>query len=585
MAVNKLQKMTVPGKAKPAKAFNVSFVVKLLAAVVLVNAVFLSVLAYMVLNGGGSPGGSVPVLAADSTEKPASEVMSANATNAQTDERTLQMLKEVDSDFIYENIYIGGVYVGGLTVSDAFTVLYAKLQAPVDAVGISYVKDSEENKFTFKDFGATYNISTAVEKAYAYARTGELADRYDKVQKLKTNRLDIPLTLTYDKEKLFAIVTAIAEKYSTPAVDAVMFRKDGEFFYYKEAWGVTVDAAELSEKTDLFLSNRAGGSILVTLLPSPPKYTLEMLSQATDLIGTYKTYFTPGATNRNTNIINAASFINDVVLMPDITFSTNDAFGPSTEANGYKMAGSYLAGEVVQSVGGGMCQVSSTLYAALLSAEIEIVERRNHSMGVSYIPGGMDATLAEGIIDLKFRNDTAYPITIETVLTRDSVTVNIYGRETRSADRTVKFNSVLIESIAPAPEVVTNDPTLPLGQRNVTTAEKYGARYRLEKIVYKNGVEQSRETINTSRYNPTVGRVKVGTGPALPTEEEAPPVAAAVEPPAPTPIPIQIPIPTEPPAATPEPLPAEEASPEPIIEDAPTEDIITNPIAVTEPVF
>ncbi|MDR0958322.1 MAG: VanW family protein [Clostridiales bacterium] len=505
------ENISVPKKRN--KPVRVSFVVKLIGAVIAVNVVCASVLLVMVLNGAGADSTISSVNENDPNR--AAEVLSS----AVDDEKTARMINTVDTDFIYENIFIGGIDVGGLTKEDAFLLLTEKLQKPIDNIKIDYIKDDDVNEYTFKDFAANYNLQEVVTQAYNYARTGTTEARYAEIQALKTNHLEIMPEISYDKEKTAQIIKEISDKYDVSAVNATISRYNGQFVFTDEAWGLTTDPTELTVKTDLLLSNRVGGEIIVTLAPAAPKYTVESLKQATSKLGTYTTYFSKGTNNRNTNIEVASESVNNAVIMPGEILSVGDAFGPSTEAKGYKLAGSYLAGEVVQSVGGGMCQVSSTLYAAVLNAEIEVAERRNHSMSVSYIPKGMDATLSEGSIDFKIKNNTDLPIVIESIASSSAgyVTVNIYGHETRDPQRTIEFKPLLIETYNPGPEVVTEDPTLPSGERVVTTNAGVGGKYQLWKIIYYNGVENNRELVNTSRYNPIVGRVKVGTANPTPT--------------------------------------------------------------------
>jgi len=229
-------------------------------------------------------------------------------------------------------------------------------------------------------------------------------------------------------------------------------------------------------------------------------------------LGTYTTYFSPGENGRNINIRNAASKIDGFVLMPGEIFSTNAEFGVMTYENGYRMAPVIVGGVLQDGMGGGVCQVSSTLYVALLYAELRITERLNHSMPVAYIRNGLDATLAGDWIDLKFQNNTNYPVFIEAIVTSNSHTVNVFGFESRSETRRLEFRIILVETIPPPEENIIEDPDMPYGERRVTITALTGRRYRVYKDVFEDGEFVETVHINNSNYRARAATVRVGTG-------------------------------------------------------------------------
>jgi vancomycin resistance protein YoaR len=187
------------------------------------------------------------------------------------------------------------------------------------------------------------------------------------------------------------------------------------------------------------------------------------------------------------------------------------AITPFTEANGYAMAGSYLNGEVVESMGGGICQVSTTLYNAVLRAELNVEERYPHSMIVHYVDLSSDAAIAEnGGKDFVFTNSTDYPIYIEGYTTSDKkITFNIYGKETRDSNRTISFESVTLSETA-APTVLVEDASKALGTKTVKKGDS-GYTAELYKIVKVNGVETERTKVNKSSYKSGKRTVTYGT--------------------------------------------------------------------------
>ena len=206
-------------------------------------------------------------------------------------------------------------------------------------------------------------------------------------------------------------------------------------------------------------------------------------------MGSYTTQFTAGVVNSNANIRNGAEKLNGNVVYPGERFSCNEHLVPWTEDNGWKPAGTYSEGSVVDSLGGGICQVSSTLYNALLNAEIKVVERYPHSMAVSYVPLSADAALAGDYKDLVFENNTDAQIYVQGVYTEGAITFNIYG---------------------PIKTATKKDPTLPAGTKKVTPGH-VGYVAELYKITYENGKQVSKELVHTSTYAMAPTTTLVGT--------------------------------------------------------------------------
>ena len=210
------------------------------------------------------------------------------------------------------------------------------------------------------------------------------------------------------------------------------------------------------------------------------------------------------------NVNSGAAHINGTVLYPGEQFSAYETVAPFTEENGYAMAGSYLNGEVVDSMGGGICQVSTTLYNAVLRAELEVTERSPHSMVVHYVDLSEDAAIAGTYKDFKFVNSTDYPIYIEGYTTSDKkITFNIYGKETRDSNRSISFESVKVSEV-PAATVLREDAGQPLGYKKASSADN-GYVAELYKIVKVNGVETERVKVNKSTYKASNRVVTYGT--------------------------------------------------------------------------
>ena len=249
-----------------------------------------------------------------------------------------------------------------------------------------------------------------------------------------------------------------------------------------------------------------------------------------DVLGQCTTDFNPGNKGRTTNVLLATDFCNGVILMPGQVFSYNDSVGPRTYERGFKDATVYVGNSAEDGVGGGICQVSSTIYYAALRADLKIVERYAHSRMVTYVPLGEDATVAWGSKDFKFENNTPFPMKVVTSHKTNTLTVKLYGTQTQN--KTVKIETTQL-SKTPFEVVYELDETLPLGTEEVKSNGYTGYKTESWRVVYIDGVEVSRTLENKSTYkkydkiilhNPKSEEPVAPVGPVvIPTEPTAPP--------------------------------------------------------------
>ena len=230
-----------------------------------------------------------------------------------------------------------------------------------------------------------------------------------------------------------------------------------------------------------------------------------------DVLGTFTTSYSSSGPNRSANVANGCELINGTLLYPGDEFSTYECVAPFTQANGYYMAGSYMNGKVVDSLGGGICQVSTTLYNTVLLAELEVTERNNHSMIVTYVDPSADAAIAESSgKDFKFVNNLDYPVYIEGVTQNKRITFTIYGRETRDPGREIRYESKVLEVNKPPADMLYADASKPLGYLVYDSAH-VGYKAQLWKVVLENGTEVSRTQVNSSSYKMVPRSATVGT--------------------------------------------------------------------------
>ena len=250
---------------------------------------------------------------------------------------------------------------------------------------------------------------------------------------------------------------------------------------------------------------------VIGLSITEPEITVEKLGEEAfpDVLGSFSTNYGASASNRGINIAIAANTINGTILLPGEVFSYNQVVGDTTPAKGYTLGGSYLNGELVQSYGGGICQVSSTLYNAVLYANLDVVLRYNHSSAVGYVAASRDATVSYGGKDFQFRNSRQYPIKIVASATNGVLKVAIHGIE-EEEEYEVVIESQVTGTI-PFTTKYEQDPTLPEGQQVVKSNGSNGKKSVAYKVLKLNGVVVSRTLLSQDTYNPMQRIVRVGT--------------------------------------------------------------------------
>ena len=223
----------------------------------------------------------------------------------------------------------------------------------------------------------------------------------------------------------------------------------------------------------------------------------------------YTTIYDAGNTSRSTNIAIAARTINGKIILPGETFSYNGTLGNTSKDKGYQLGGAYVNGKVVPAYGGGICQVSSTLYNAALYANLEIVERYNHSYAVSYVPAGRDATVSYGGKDFKFKNTRSYPIKIEASGKNGVISVSLKGiKETKEYN--IEITSKVL-STSPYETTYQNNDSLAEGKQKVIQVGHNGLKSKAYKIVSYNGKVISKTLLSADTYKPMNRIIEKGT--------------------------------------------------------------------------
>jgi len=421
---------------------------------------------------------------------------------------------------IESGIYVGDIDLSGMTAEEANRTVATFVSTLEDAQITLVAVNDQPVVVTGAELGIAWKNKDVVETAVSLGKQGNAVQRYKALAKLQKDKLVYPLELDIDEAAIEHVLEEQCSIYNVNASNATMKRVDGEFQIEEGTTGLVLNIEESKQKILSYIGmewDYSDATIPLVVEVEQPRGDVESLAKLTDVLGTYTTAYKSSGSARCANVATGCAHLDGITLYPGEQLSVLSEITPFSVANGYQMAGSYLNGQVVDSLGGGICQVSTTLYNAVLLAELQVDERSNHSMIVTYVDPSADAAIAESSgKDFKFTNNLEHPIYIEGVTTPEKkITFTIYGVETRPENRTVEYESEILETNVPPTEAIIQNGGLPIGYVSVQSVH-VGYKARLWKIVKEDGVEVSREEVNSSNYKAVPRTATVGTATADP---------------------------------------------------------------------
>ena len=325
---------------------------------------------------------------------------------------------------IHKNITIENISVGKLTKEEAVNML--KKTYPLANFNINYNNES----WTIKpeDIELSFHIEERVDEALNYTRSKSIWNNIKRKGKLNINKpYNIKIKATYNEVKLSKQLEKIYEKVNVEAVDATFYvEPSGEIKRSESKEGRDVDISKLKDDIYNMINKKKIKDINLPVLTLYPKTSTKQVKSINSILGQFSTSFND-STSRGSNIHVAGESTSDVLLMPGETFSYNKKTGARNWVNGYQSAPIIVGGKVVNGEGGGVCQVSTTIYNAALLSGLTIDEVHNHSLPSRYAPRGRDATVSYGYTDLKFTNPYTHPVYIKNIVGNGAITSKIYG--------------------------------------------------------------------------------------------------------------------------------------------------------------
>ena len=403
---------------------------------------------------------------------------------------------------ILDHIYAESVDLSGMTQEEAQEALQTRVDE-ITGYQIVLHMDDMSIGVTAKELGVTGDSDDTIRQAMDVGQVGNVIKRYKVKKALEQENLQLDLSYQVDEESVRKALETYCVALNREVVNYELTRENGEFKITNGARGVTLNEDGSVDKVTDYLEHvwkDGPGSVDLDVEITEPKGSQEELAKVKDVLGQGVTDYSASSAARAMNVKNGTSKLNGKVLYPGEEISVCDNMVPFTEENGYEPAASYANGTVVESFGGGICQVSTTLYQAVLQAELEVTERHNHSMIVKYVEPSMDAAIAEGAKDFRFVNNTEAPIYIEGYTYGGKIYFTLYGEEYRPADRKVTYESETLETIDPTTELTADPEKTFRSMEQISKEEINNSYYQMTPNKYKVGVKTSNAEASSAIY-------------------------------------------------------------------------------------
>lgn len=464
-------------------------------------------------------------------------------------ELTLEQF-ENDGERFYEGVSVCSVDVGGLTLPEAESRVRAHMNEWMKTVQFTLSYGEGTAILSAADMGLSYDLDAALLEAAGCGRSGNRAFNAETREQLMENGRNFDAPLSWSRSAILARLKTLADTVNTeptePYAEPSLNENNKQSFEIKEGTpGRTLQEQTTADAVEAVLRSGAySGSAEAVFVYTEPEGDTEFIRENTRRISTYTTSFrTSGSNeviqNRVFNIEKASGLINCCVVAPGEEWSFNGWVGPRTAETGWKEANGISGGKAYTlQAGGGICQVSTTLYNALLRGNIKITERRAHSIPSDYVPKGLDATVDTGGLDLKFVNDTGAPLYIfsyitpsETSSRRLNITVSLYGKPLPDGV-TYEARSEITETIPQENTKYIDDSSIPKGYQVESIPRRDGIVAKAYLDRYEDGKLAESVLLYTDKYNGNVAEVRRGTGDPQTTAvpDGAVPIGAAIQP-------------------------------------------------------
>ncbi|MDF9407821.1 VanW family protein [Pelotomaculum isophthalicicum JI] len=430
------------------------------------------------------------------------------------------------SEKVLPGVEVMGIDLGNLSKSEGMVKL-AELEKNLRATKVTLCYRDQSWPLLLNEIGFELDEEAIMDAALHAGREGNLIRQWRDRQQLKQNGKVISVAVNFDQDRLSQRTKELTRGVTVEPIDANFLVDGNDAVSVRPGKdGTGIDIEKLTSDLTSVIVEAKKPEVELTVITVPPARSTEMIRSMgiNGLLAGYSTWFDAGKVSRTYNISVAARAFDEQLIRPGHEVSFNKVVGPRSSEAGYKNAPVIVNNEIVEGLGGGVCQVSTTLYNCVLLAGLEIVERYNHSLPVSYVPIGRDATVVYDELDFRFRNNTENYIYIKSFVAGGQIGFKIYGNTAYKKD--VRVNSWVTQEIEPG-VVYENDPNLRKGEQVVKQEGAKGFKASAERLFLSNGVVEKREYLSSSEYSPVNKVIAVGT-----MEQVLPQIAPSTPPPA-----------------------------------------------------
>ncbi len=423
--------------------------------------------------------------------------------------------KALEEDTFAQGVTVNGIEMGGKTLQEGRTEVVAALQDQMDAFDLEISFNGATQHFNAEDFGVRTDAAEVVDAAFAVGKNKTMLENYYETAQTKQDGTDFLTQLSVDEKAIAEQVSGFLEAQFIAPVDATasLNKATHKMEYTSSSNGFTTDASKVSGTVIDQTKRLDDEPVFVQGETVVPELTTQKLKENSVKIGECTTI---AANNeaRNTNINLMCEAVNGLTLQPGETLSINELVGERTEEKGFKKAPAIMDGKrLVDDLGGGICQLSGTLYNAALLANMEIVERVRHSFPSAYLPIGLDSTLNWDDKDLKIKNTSEYPMYLSANFEGQEVKVEIFGQPLPDGMEIV-IEPVMLKETPPKKAEIEYTSQLPAGVTKTVISSRKGYDVDVYRIYYQNGAEVKRELLSQDRYPAVTGLIQKGSGEA-----------------------------------------------------------------------
>lgn len=407
----------------------------------------------------------------------------------------ISTLSFAKSDRICKGVVVSGIHVGGLSRNEAQTKLRDWSRTRARST-ITITALDKRWSGTLADFGGCIKWQDAAGEAYLIGRSGNLISRAICVLTSGGNGKKIEAPVAVSSPILKETIKKIAKAVDAPHVDARLLVVAGEIRIKQDSCGIKVDKVR-SQRIVVNALIHGKTNAALSVKADKPDVTAKDAAGIDTLLASFTTSFNPSRTDRTHNLTLASRAVNGTILNSGQVFSYNDTVGPRLEGRGFRNSPIFVKGKLEDGLGGGICQVSSTLYNVVLMTGLKVLERSPHSRTVPYVPPGRDATVAYGARDFRFENTNSSAIGVLSHVSGSHLRVDVYG-----SARDKKNIEILIGNLkySPFDTCDETDPTLAPGAKKVLDKGSRGVNVTVYTRVNKSDGTHITNIVSRDRY-------------------------------------------------------------------------------------